>query len=360
MDDGVSVGSGAVAGSLEGLPAHWYDGQSALRREGFARWDGAGNLVLAQDGEAPVTIALDTLKYREQRRDETIYGMTDEPDFRLVLPTQTAPGLAAKLPQKSDYGAWVDRIGLGRAAAAFAVVSVAAVALFMTAPNWLGPMVPERWERQLGNAMIGDLGNRLCHTPQGDAALAKMLGEVDPGAEKVRAGVANSEMVNAVALPGGQVLLFDGLIQQAESAEELAGVLAHEVGHVRERHVMTALLRQFGLSALASGFGGGFGESAMALAGMSYSRDAEREADEYARAQMARSDISPDGAAEFFRADGGGTRRRRSRCRGRLDRDAPVWRRAREGVSCECEGRRGLPASADRCGIRGAEIHVRG
>ena len=148
--------------------------------------------------------------------------------------------------------------------------------------------------------MIGDLGNRLCHTPQGDAALTKMLAQVDPGAEKVRAGVANAEMVNAVALPGGQVLLFDGLIQQAESAEELAGVLAHEVGHVRERHVMTALVRQFGLSALASGFGGGFGESAMALAGMSYSRDAEREADEYARAQMARSDISPNGAAEFF------------------------------------------------------------
>ena len=100
-------------------------------------------------------------------------------------------------------------------------------------------------------------------------------------------------MVNAVALPGGQVMLFDGLVQQADSPEELAGVLAHEVGHVRERHVMTALLRQFGLSILLAGADSG-------LAAMGYSRDAEREADDYARARMAQSNISPMGAAGFF------------------------------------------------------------
>lgn len=282
------------------LQAHWYDGHSAIRREGTAEWDGRNTLSLIEDGEPAEQVALDSLIFRERRRHEIVYGSAQEPDFRLVLPADTPPGLSTKLPHKSEYGAWVDRIGLGKAAAAFAIVSAAAVALFMTAPGWLGPMIPQAWERRLGDAMIGDLGNRLCSTPEGDAALAKLLGEVDPADEPVRAGVANADMVNAVALPGGQVLLFDGLIQQAESPEELAGVLAHEVGHVRERHVMTALLRQFGLSVLASGFGSGFGESALAVASMSYSRDAEREADEYARERMAESDISPVGAAQFF------------------------------------------------------------
>ena len=107
-------------------------------------------------------------------------------------------------------------------------------------------------------------------------------------------------MVNAVALPGGQVMLFDGLVQQADSPEELAGVLAHEVGHVRERHVMTALLRQFGLSILLAGADSGVTNGVFGLAAMGYSRDAEREADDYARARMAQSDISPMGAAGFF------------------------------------------------------------
>ena len=148
--------------------------------------------------------------------------------------------------------------------------------------------------------MVGDFGGRICHTPEGDAALAKLLGKVDPAREKVRAGIANMDMVNAIALPGGQVLLFDGLVQQAESPEELAGVLAHEVGHVRERHVMTALLRQFGLSVLLAGADSGLTNGAVGLASMGYSRDAEREADDYARARMAQSDISPLGAASFF------------------------------------------------------------
>ncbi|HBR85348.1 MAG TPA: peptidase, partial [Erythrobacter sp.] len=77
-------------------------------------------------------------------------------------------------------------------------------------------------------------------------------------------------------LPGGQVLLFDGLVQQAESPEELAGVLGHEVGHVRERHVMTALLRQFGMSILLAGADSGVTNGVFGLAAMGYSRDAER------------------------------------------------------------------------------------
>ncbi len=175
----------------------------------------------------------------------------------------------------------------------------------MTAPEWLGPLVPPAWERQIGDAMVGDLGNKLCHTPEGDAAMAKLLDAVDPGSPQVRAGVANMGMVNAVALPGGQVMLFDGLVQQAETPEELAGVLGHEVGHVRERHVMTSILRQFGLSILLAGANSGVGNTAFGIASLGYSRDAEREADEYARARMAQSNISPLGAAAFFERLGG-------------------------------------------------------
>ena len=281
------------------VAASWYDGASAIRHEGAARWD-RDELLLAPNSGATVAIPLDDIVYGEKLPDATVYRRKSTPDFRLRLPRDLPPGFAAHLPAHAEYGAGVDRIGLGKAAVAFAAASAVAVALFLTAPDWLGPRIPTSWERNLGEAMVGDFGGRLCSTPAGDAALAKLLGRVDPGDPKVRAGVANIDMVNAVALPGAQVLLFDGLVQQAESPEELAGVLGHEVGHVRERHVMTALLRQFGLSILLSGANSGIGDTAFGLAQMGYSRDAEREADEYARARMAESDISPLGAAGFF------------------------------------------------------------
>lgn len=286
--------------------AQWYDGHTAIRHEGEAVWDGGDGLALRGFGGG-MDVPLSDLEYGEERAGELIYRRKTEPDFRLILPANLPSGLASKLPEKQIYGAWVDKLGIGKAAAIFAAASVAAVALFMTAPEWLGPRVPQSWERNLGDAMIGDMGNRLCHTPQGDAALAKLLEAVDPEQEKVRAGIANIGMVNAVALPGGQVLLFDGLVQDAETPEELAGVLGHEVGHVRERHVMTALLRQFGLSILLSGANSGMGETVFGLASMGYSRDAEREADQYARERMAESNISPLGAARFFERIGGGS-----------------------------------------------------
>lgn len=286
------------------LAAQWYDGHNAVRHEGVAVWDGGQSLSLTSPTSV-MDVPFGDLTWGEERGGEKVYRRTSEPDFRLILPSDIPPGIAAHLPAKATYGAWVDKLGLGKAAAAFAAVSIAAVALFMTAPDWLGPRVPVSWERNLGDAMIGNFGGRMCSTPAGDAAMAKLLDAVDPAEEQVRANVANIDMVNAVAVPGGRVMLFDGLVQQAETPEELAGVLGHEVGHVRERHVMTALLRQFGLSILLSGANSGVGETVFGLASMGYSRDAEREADIYSRARMAESDVSPLGAAAFFERLGG-------------------------------------------------------
>lgn len=282
------------------IPVSWYDGHSAYRHTGHAVWGGGNGFALEPDAGERELLAFTDLRHVDARRGEQVYAKLSAPDFRLTFTGDLPSGFAEALPGAERYGGWVDRIGLGKAVLGFAVISAAVVAAVLTAPEWLGPRVPESWERKMGEAMVGDFGNRLCETPAGNQALAKLVEAVDPAQEKVRVGVANLEMVNAVALPGGQVLIFDGLIQDAESAEEIAGVLAHEVGHVRERHVMTAVLRQFGLSILASGFNSNFAEGAYGIASMGYSREAEREADQYARDRMREASISPLGAAGFF------------------------------------------------------------
>jgi len=278
----------------------WYDGQSALRHEGLLCWHGGTRLVLRHPQAEGIEFDADELVFREERPGERVYSVNGMPRFRLMLAGEAPHEIEALLPRSARYGRWIDRFGLARTAAGFAGVSAVLVVIAMTAPNWLGPMVPASWERRMGETMVGDLGNRVCHTRAGDAALARLAGELDPGGEPIRVGVANIGVVNAVTLPGGQVFLFDGLVQHARSPDELAAVLAHEIGHVRKRHVMTALLRQFGVSILTAGAGSGLNRNLLGIMTLGYSREAESEADEFARARLQRARISPAGGAGFF------------------------------------------------------------
>ncbi|RVQ67042.1 M48 family metallopeptidase [Croceicoccus ponticola] len=282
------------------VAAFWYDGQTARRHAGVVQWRGGDDLILRGADGGDMAVAIDDLTYVERGVLDGAYSRRADDGFRLVFTGAVPEELAARLPGGQKFGKWIDRLGLPKAAALFAGISAVLLAIVLTAPTWLGPRVPQSWERRIGDAMIGDLGNRLCHTPESDAAMAKLVQQLDPGRPITRVGIANLDMVNAVALPGGQVLVFDGLIQEAENPDELAGVIGHEIGHVRERHVMQAMLRQFGLSVLLGGLNSDIGTGVFGIAAMSYSREAEREADIYSREQLARSDISPAGTADFF------------------------------------------------------------
>ena len=68
--------------------------------------------------------------------------------------------------------------------------------------------------------------------------------------------VIDADTAGAVALPGGLVVVYTGLVQQLDTAEQMAGVLAHELGHVVHRDSVKQLARQLGISALLSLVGG--------------------------------------------------------------------------------------------------------
>ena len=106
-------------------------------------------------------------------------------------------------------------------------------------------------------------------------------------------------MENALALPGGRIYLLDGLLQQARSPDELAGILAHELGHVHHRDGMRRLIQTGGTSFLFGLlFGDVTGAGAVIFVGRSmldasYSRDAERSADAFAIDVMHKLGRSP-------------------------------------------------------------------
>jgi predicted Zn-dependent protease len=104
-----------------------------------------------------------------------------------------------------------------------------------------------------------------------------------------------------------------GLIAKAAGPDEVAGVLAHEMGHGIERHPETALVRALGFSAAADlmlgGSGGTIANIGIVLAQLSYTRAAERAADLQALAILKDTGVSPEGFAGFFKriaeSDGG-------------------------------------------------------
>lgn len=117
--------------------------------------------------------------------------------------------------------------------------------------------------------------------------------------------VVESSEVNAFALPGGFVTINMGLLEAAESGEEIAAVLGHEMTHVTARHGMRGVLRKVGgLAFVMMIFGGTDLETiayvAESLAGQAFSRDQEREADEGGRAMLMAAGVDPTGMATFF------------------------------------------------------------
>jgi Zn-dependent protease with chaperone function len=111
--------------------------------------------------------------------------------------------------------------------------------------------------------------------------------------------------VNAFALPGGQIVITDALVQLlADQPDALVGVFAHELGHVHHRHGLELMVRASligSLLGLVLGDAGGFLAALPAsLATQSYARDAERQADAYAARLLHNSGLSPAVIQVFF------------------------------------------------------------
>jgi predicted Zn-dependent protease len=123
--------------------------------------------------------------------------------------------------------------------------------------------------------------------------------------QKFNVIVVDWDLVNAFATPGDRIVVTRGLIGKAGGPDEVAGVLAHEMGHAIARHPEAGLVRAIGLSAaIELMMGGGSGTVAnigVLLAQLSYTRQAEAEADETALELLQKAGISAKGLGEFFR-----------------------------------------------------------
>jgi predicted Zn-dependent protease len=182
----------------------------------------------------------------------------------------------------------------------------------------LTPLIPPSFEQRMGDASEQQIklmfGDRACTNPGGKAALSKLVNTLaQAGGLQVdlRSDALPSPLPNAFALAGGRIYLLDGLLQRADSVDELAGVLAHELGHAAHRDHVRSMIHNGGTSFLIGLlFGDVTGSSAAifatrALLDSSYSRDAETSADAFAIGVMHKLGRSPKPLGDFlFRITG--------------------------------------------------------
>jgi len=251
------------------------------------------------------------------------------PDGMLRLGRAGAPRLArlevrepALIAAIDDASVPVDRSGAAERRSRVKVVVwsvIATVSLLLGAiygvpalADKIAPLIPLRAERWLGEAVDtqarkmldkGDTSRPFeCANEDGRAALAKLLAKLEAVAAlpiPLEPKVVRRSEPNAIALPGGHIYVFEGLIEKSENPDELAGVIAHEIGHVAHRDGTRSILQSAGLSFLFGMLlgdfvgGGAVVIGAGAVLRSSYSRDVEGAADRYGVELMSRAGGDP-------------------------------------------------------------------
>lgn len=198
---------------------------------------------------------------------------------------------------------WTAQIWASVLLGILAALAVAAL-LADQIPALAVPFVPPRLERGWSSAIQATLAGTAarCRGQAGQAALDRLVGRLAKAASLPRtpsAAVLNSELVNAFTLPDGRILVLRGLIDRAGNPDELAGVLAHELGHAKHRDPTREMLRRLALDMLARSLGWG-GDIAGEMTALSYSRRAEAAADASAMETLSAAGLHTGGLAGFF------------------------------------------------------------
>ena len=166
-------------------------------------------------------------------------------------------------------------------------------------------------EEDLAEIIMDDLENQYEFYP--DSTVQHVLGPItnrlldslkDQKYEYKFHIIDSSGEINAFATIDGNVYVFSGLLNFVDNPEQLAGILAHEIGHHENGDLVDRLMKELGLSVLVAVLTGGdavmISEITKMLISTGFDRKQEREADEFAYELMVKSQINPARLAHFF------------------------------------------------------------
>lgn len=171
--------------------------------------------------------------------------------------------------------------------------------------------IPISWEESLGDVVVSNLEGEITD-PRVTEPVKKIVDRIaaaQPGQPyNLELHVVDNPQINAFAAPGGQIVVYTGLLEKAQGPDELAGVLAHEFQHVFRRHGLRNMVHSLKwqmIAALLVGDVGSVQQLVMAHApqflSLSYGRSLEEEADLEGAELLMKAQIDPQGMVEFFK-----------------------------------------------------------
>lgn len=179
--------------------------------------------------------------------------------------------------------------------------------------TWAVGLIPLEWEQQIGESAMQDVLAQQEVVREGPVVDAvkelttRLTERIANSPYRFTVTVVKSPVVNAFALPGGSVVVFTGLIKEAKSPEEVAGVLGHEINHVLQRHGMERIVKTLGIMAVAAivfgdqqGLIGLVKQLGIEIITFKYNRDQETEADLTGLRLLHKAGVDPAGMIAFF------------------------------------------------------------
>ena len=241
-------------------------------------------------------------------------AMTAEVADKQTFLTAAPPALGPQLAQWQKKAKAVERrfrIGAGVIGLLVALPFLLIGALIWQAPTlmgWVANKIPSSLEDDLGRMSTAQIKATSGLIEDGELVdmISTVGGRLTQGSRyKYHWYVIKDDTINAFAMPGGYVVVHTGLLKSASSAEELAGVLAHEVQHVELRHSLQQIINQLGWTVIMSLAVGGADSSVWAgatqqLLQLSFGREQESQADVAGLAALRRANINPQGMLSFF------------------------------------------------------------
>jgi Zn-dependent protease with chaperone function len=291
------------------------DGRSANARDGEAALALSGVEIALQNPSQRIVWPYATLRSGEPLRPsavDVLLSSSAEPGASAFVPdaefaaalAARASHLTARAERWRNTRPWL--IAAGALFGALALVYAAG----WTPMRTIASLLPESWRDRLGQEAILSMtdGHIKCVDANGLSALKTLTERLEraagPGA-KFDVAVYDWDLMNAFAVPGDQIVLTKGLIDKVTSPDEVAGVLAHEMGHGIELHPETGIIRAIGLAAavelMMGGSSGALANIGLVLAQIGYTRTAEREADLQALHLLKGAGVSPQGLGDFFK-----------------------------------------------------------
>lgn len=297
FSDGRSAATREVQIFLSPLGVEILDGNNG---ETFGRWpwNELTSSVFLQQGE-PVHLA-----------NKTLAGARIYVPNNAGLEADFARQLIARVPKLSRKRA-NRRVVYGLVGAGVVILS-AIIGLSLSdfsLAETVARQVPEKWRKGFGDQVVASLsgGRAACRNPAGVKAFDKLVGRLSAGAGqsgKFNIQVMPLSMMNAFAAPGERIVVGKKLIDFVKSPEELAGVIAHEMGHGIKMHPEAGIVRSIGISAAISiafgGAAGSLGDIGAVLLQLKYSRTAETQADKIALEILEKAQIPAKPFAAFF------------------------------------------------------------